>query len=147
MKKTITILICVFLVIITSLYAYYQSTQNNAENVKKFNLQYEKYFNKEIFGADVATLINMAIDNNVKYNIAKSDNNKYIEDDAYCLKVIIKFKDVDTNFEMESIDKVGIEGFVKNFSNSTFKIVDYKYNKNTNRLGKIVIEEVKIGNI
>lgn len=147
MKKTITILICIFLVIIISIYTYYQSRQNEVASVNKFNYQYEQYFDKEIYGTEVATLINKAIDNNVKYDIAKSENDKYIEDEKYCLKIIIKFKDVNTMYDMESIDKAGIEGFIMNFSKSIFKITDYKYNKETNRIGKLVIEEIKIGNI
>lgn len=147
MKKTIIILICIFLIIIISIYTYYHSRQNEMISVKKFNYQYEQYFDKEMYGADVATLINKAIDNNEKYEIVKNENDKYIEDEKYCLKVIIKFKDVDTMYEMESIDKAGMEGFLKNFSNSVFKITDYKYNKHTNRVGKIIVEEIKIGNI
>ena len=147
MKKTITVLICIFLLIIISIYNYYQSRQAEVATVQKFNYQYEQYFNKEIYGADVATIINKAIDNNAKYEVTKDKDNKYIEDEAYCLKVIIKFKDVDTLYEMESIDKAGIDGFIKNFNKSTFKIKEYKYNKDTNRIGKILIEETKIGNI
>ena len=147
MKKAIIILICIFLAIIVSLYTYYQSGQNKLANIQKYNYQYEQYFDKEIYGSDVVTIINKAIDNNEKYSIAKDENNKYIEDEKHCLKIILKFKGVDTLYEMESINKAGIEGFIKNFNNSTFKITDYKYNKDTNKIGKIIIEEVKIGNI
>ena len=48
---------------------------------------------------------------------------------------------------MESIDKAGIKGFMTNFNLSTFKITDYLYNEKTNRIGKIIIEEIQIGNI
>lgn len=147
MKKTLIVLFCIFLAIIISLYTYYQSTQKALENINKFNYQFEQYFDKEIFGAEVATFINKAIDNNEQYNISKSASGKYIEDNAYCLKIIIKFKDVDTLFEMESIDEAGIKGFMTNFNKSTFKITDYDYNDTTNRIGRIVIEEIKIGNI
>jgi len=147
MKKTIIVLFCIFLAIIISIYTYYQSTQKSLENINRFNYQFEQYFDKEFYGAEVATIINKAIDNNEQYNVSKNENGKYIEDNKYCLKIMIKFKDVDKLFEMESIDKSGIEGFISNFNRSIFKIVDYKYNKETNRIGKIVIEEIKIGNI
>lgn len=147
MKKTIIVLFCIFLAIIISLYSYYQSSQNALDNVKKFNYQFEQYFDKEIYGAEVATIINKAIDNNEQYNISKNLAGKYIEENAYCLKVLIKFKDVDNYYEMESIDKAGIKGFMTNFNLSTFKITDYLYNEKTNRIGKIIIEEIQIGNI
>lgn len=147
MKKTIIVLFCIFLAIIISLYAYYLNSQNILNSVKKFNYQFEQYFDKEFFGAEVATILNKAIDNNDRYEIPKTDKGKYIEDNAYCLKILIKFKDVDDFFEMESINSKGIENFVKNFNMSTFKITDYKYNEKTKRIGKIVIEEIKIGNI
>jgi len=147
MKKTITVLFCIFLAIIISLYTYYQNGQQALENVKKFNYQFEQYFDKEIYGAEVATIINKAIDNNEQYNISKDAKGKYLPDNAFCLKVMIKFKDIDTIYEMESINNAGIEGFVSNFNMSIFKIIEYEYNETTKRIGKLVIEEIKIGNI
>ena len=147
MKKTIIVLICIFIAIIISLYTYYQSTQSALQGVKKFNYQFEQYFDKEIYGADVVTIMSKAIDNNNKYGIARNEENKFIEDNKYCLKVMIKFKDVDQTFDMESIEKAGIEGFMQNFSKSTFKVIEYDYNEDSKRIGKIVIEEIQIGNI
>ena len=147
MKKTIIVLICIFIAIIISLYTYYQSTQSALQGVKKFNYQFEQYFDKEIYGADVVTIMSKAIDNNNKYDIARNEENKFIEDNKYCLKVMIKFKDVDQTFDMESIEKAGIEGFMQNFSKSTFKVIEYDYNEDSKRIGKIVIKEIQIGNI
>lgn len=147
MKKTIIVLFCIFIAIIISLYTYYQSTQSVLQGVKKFNYQFEQYFDKEIYGADVVTIMSKAIDNNTQYNIARNEENKFIEDNKNCLKVMIKFKDVDKIFDMESIEKSGIDGFMQNFSKSTFKIIEYKYNEESKRIGKIVIEEIQIGNI
>ena len=147
MKKTIIVLICIFIAIIISLYTYYQSTQSVLRGVKKFNYQFEQYFDKEIYGADVVTIMSKAIDNNNKYDIARNEDNKFIEDNKYCLKVMIKFKDVEQTFDMESIEKAGIEGFMQNFSKSTFKVIEHDYNEDSKRIGKIVIEEIQIGNI
>lgn len=147
MKKTIIVLFCNFIAIIISLYTYYQSTQSVLQGVKKFNYQFEQYFDKEIYGADVVTIMSKAIDNNNQYNIARDEENKFVEDNKNCLKVMIRFKDVDKTFDMESIEKAGIEGFMQNFSKSTFKIIEYKYNEESKRIGKIVIEEIQIGNI
>lgn len=147
MKKTIVVLCCIFIAIIVSLYTYYQNTQATLESVKKFNYQYEQYFEKEIYGSTVATIINQAIDNNAKYDISKDSKGRYIPDNEYCLKVLIKFKNVDALYEMESIYKAGVEGFMNNFGASVFKITDYEYNDSTKRIGKIIIEEIKIGNI
>lgn len=147
MKKTIIVLFCIFIAIIISLYTYYQSTQSVLQGVKKFNYQFEQYFDKEIYGADVVTIMSKAINNNNQYNIAKNEENKFIEDNKDCIKVMIKFKDVDKTFDMESIEKAGIESFMQNFSKSTFKIIEYKYNEESKKIGKIVIEEIQIGNI
>jgi len=147
MKKTIIVLFCIFLAILISLYSYYQSTQSTLDKVKKFNYQFEQYLDREIYGADVATIMNKAIDNNEQYEVPKNSNGRYIEDNKYCLKILIKFKDVDKYYEMESIDKAGIKGFMENFNLSTFEITDYSYNEKTGRIGKIIIEEIQIGNI
>ena len=147
MKKTIIVLFCIFIAIIISLYTYYQSAQSVWQGVKKFNYLFEQFFDKDIFGADVVTIMSKAIYNNNQYYIAKNEENKFIEDNKDCIKVMIKFKDVDKTFDMESIEKAGIESFMQNFSKSTFKVVEHDYNEDSKRIGNIVIEEIQIGNI
>ena len=147
MKKTIIVLICIFLAIVVSIYNYYLSRQNEVATVQKFNKQYEQYFDRDIASGDVATIINMATDNNEKYGIAKNSRGIYTDDGKNSVKVLLKFVDVDTIYEMEDITRVGVDGFLQNFASSVFRVADYTYSKATNRISRIVIEETDIGNI
>ena len=68
MKKFFIFLIILLLIICTICYTYlvYQAKYNNA---KQINAAFQKYYNKKIYGADLATAINKAIDYNTKNGI------------------------------------------------------------------------------
>ena len=70
MKKFIIFLVVILMIIATISYLYlnYKANYNIAQ---KENFQFESYYNQEIFGPDVATVINKAIDKNSNNNIKK----------------------------------------------------------------------------
>lgn len=65
MKKMIIFLAIVIVIIsgISYIYLNYKAEYNIS---KKANLEFEKYLNEEVYGVDLATIINRAIDNNQK---------------------------------------------------------------------------------
>ena len=74
--KKIIIFFVIILIIISSISYIYLNYKSDYNMAKKANLQFEKYLNKEVYGTDIATAINKAIDNNTKNEIEK--NNKGI---------------------------------------------------------------------
>ncbi len=144
MKKPIIILIILLIVIIaplTLMIAQYRAEQNE---IKQFNSKFEEYLDKDIWGTDVASLINYAIDNNEKYEIEKDENRKYIDDDKYCVKVQIKLESAGEEeelieYDMETIASLGTERFVMNFNLLKFKCTEIIYNS-YGRVSKIFFE-------
>ena len=105
-------------------------------------MEFEYYYEKEIQGIDIATIINKAIDNNIKYNVLKDDKGKYIENDETSIKVQIYILDNDKTYDMETIYGGGINNFVANYSAIKFKCTKIEYHKKTNRVKTIYIEQI-----
>lgn len=55
-----------------------QEQSKKVEEVTKFNTEFESYNKKRMFGVDVVTVINKAINNNAKMNIQDPDRRYYV---------------------------------------------------------------------
>lgn len=95
MKKFLIFLIIVLASICTISYTYliYQAKYNT---VKYQNSTFQKYYQKEIFGADLATVINRAIDSNIKNDVEKDSKSLFVGNDTNSIKINIKMTDNDT---------------------------------------------------
>lgn len=109
---------------------------------KKANLEFENYLYKDIYGTDVVTVINRAIDNNNKNEIEKNDKGIYINNNENSVNIEIKMIDNDTIYQMETIYNGGIENFVKYYSNIKFKCTDIKYHQKTQRVQYLLFEQI-----
>ena len=150
MKKTFfsIALIIVLLVAITLLWISNSRSQKN--EIQEFNFSFEKYLNKTIYGADVITIINKATDINEKNLVDKDENGFYNDDNADCIKVEIillhQTKDnkiEEKKYNMETLEKSGIDRFAESFSLTSFKCTDIEYNKD-NKINKIVVKQMEI---
>ena len=141
MKKFIVIF-SVFIIIILSLIYGYFNYKYSINVVEKQNAEYEYYYNKEIYGADLATIINKAVNSNEENNIKKDNKGKYIDDDKSSKKINIKITDNDTIYDMETIYNGGIDKFVKNFNIIKFKCTDIKYHASTNKIKSMYFEQL-----
>jgi flagellar basal body-associated protein FliL len=80
MKKTIIIIIIsIFIIIICTIYGMLITKRSKQNEVNKQNNYYEKYLNKEIYGTEVATIINKTVNQNEQNEIQKDQNNYYID--------------------------------------------------------------------
>lgn len=143
MKRIIVFLI-IILIIVISMFGMYLNYKMSYNEVKKDNLEFEQYYEKELQGIDIATLINKAIDNNIKYNVQKDLQGKYIENDETSIKIKIYILDNDTTYDMETIYSGGIDKFVQNYSLVKFKCTKIEYHKTTKRIKTIYIEQTNI---
>lgn len=143
MKKLFTIIAILFLVVLIILTMKIKQIQKEKIAIKNFNQEYEQYNKEEVYGSDVTTVMNKAIDNNEKFNIAKDENGSYIEDDSNSIKVEIKMILNDKTYTMEQINKLGMDSFIAYFSEITFKCSEIKYHEKTGKVSKIVFESTK----
>lgn len=141
MKKFFIFLIILLLIICTICYTYlvYQAKYNNA---KQINVAFQKYYNKKIYGADLATAINKAIDYNTKNGIEKNKDSLFIENETNSIKINIKMIDKDNIYPMEKIAASGIENFIDYYNKIQFECIDIQYHTNTNMVKSLLFEQI-----
>ncbi len=142
MKKIIYFLIFVFIIVIvmTSIYINYKVT---LKKIKEDNLQFEYYNQKEITGTDIATLINKAVDSNIKFNVGKDSKGKYIENNENSINIEIYIADNNKTYNMEILYNGGIDKFVKNYGNIKFKCTQIDYHEITKRVKKVYFRQIE----
>ncbi len=142
MKKYVLSIITIVLIIV-AIIAYkvydYKVNQNNMANNNK---TYNSFYEKEVLGTDVATLINKAIDNNNKNSVEKSDEGVYINNNNNSINIDIKFKDLDKPISMERIDELDSIKFVQNFGGFSFKCTKIEYHEKTGNVKYMYFEQV-----
>ena len=143
MKKNIIYILLIFCIITIYISAKVLNFRETKMQVKRFNAEYEQYLNKIIYGTDVVTVMNKAIDNNTKLKIEKDSENNYIENKETSIKIYIKMIGTEEKYSMELIDKVGINSFINNFNTIKFKSSEVKYHKKTGQLSEIIFEELE----
>ena len=70
-----------------------QSEKTFQEQLTAFNMQYEAYNKRIMYGTDIISVINKAIDNNEQYKIQKDENKTYKNDGKYSTEITIKLKE------------------------------------------------------
>ena len=147
MKKTILFISIILLVIIILCIMRISGNSKKVQIIKAQNQQYEQYLKKEIYGTDVMSLINKAIDNNEKNNVSKDKKQNFIENDknSIIIEIIMITNEANqktTTYRMETINKVGIAEFISNFNTAKFKITNIQYHKQTGKIKYIEITQL-----
>ena len=145
MKKTVIVFGILFLTIILIVSVSLTQNKENLMAIQKENAEYEKYKEGQVFGTQVASLINKATNENLKNEVKQDEKGFFIENETNSVKIEIKLqneKDLKT-YQMETIQKVGTEGFVKNFNLILFKCTSIEYHEQTKRVAKVVFEQIE----
>ena len=143
MKKFIIFLIVVFAIVCSMSYLY-MINQSNERVVKQKNEVFERYYQKEVYGADIATAINKAMNNNYKNHVEKDSQNLYIENTTNSIKISIKMIDNDTIYPMEVFANGGIQNFMEYYNMIQFKCTDIQYHEQTKLVKSLVFEQITI---
>lgn len=138
-KLAIIFLIGVILIVgISYMYINYKASYNEA---RKTNYQFESYYEKEFYGADVVTLINKAYDNNLTSGVERDKNGIFIENDTNSIKIDVKIIDNDTLYNMETLYIGGMDKFVENYNGIKFKCTKIEYHPNR-KIRYMLIEQI-----
>ena len=144
-KSFILIFIILLIAIIISAIGI-NANANKLATQKQANKEYEQYKNKEIYGTDVVSLINKAVNENKNNNIELDENEKYIQNETNSINIEVVLitneeKLETTTYSMETIQKVGISEFISNFNTAKFRITKLEYHKKTGRIKYIEITQ------
>ena len=117
MKKIAIFFLCIIIIIsgITYLYLNYKAQQNEA---KIKNREFNSYLNQEIYGSELATIINRAIDNNITNEVQKDNRGKYINNDNNSINIDVKMLDYKKTYNMEIFYNGKISKFVEAYGNT-----------------------------
>ena len=83
--KKISIFLVIVLTIVAAIGFKYMSYKNEYNAIQKENKEFEEYKDKEVYGLEVGTMINKAVDKNTKNKIEKDNNGNFIQNDKKML--------------------------------------------------------------
>ena len=106
------------------------------------NVQYESYEGKEIYGTDLATLINKATDENIRNEVQKGDDGLYIDNGTNSVRIDIHFTDDDTIHSMEEIYNSGADTFMQYYNQVRFKCTKVEHHDKTKLVSYLFFEQI-----
>lgn len=142
MKKTLISIILIIFVLTASTYLFLLNLQNKQKAVRDENQEFEYYLNKTIYGKDLATIIDRAIDKNEKNRIEKDEKNHYIENEENSIRIEVKIEETKKTYAMEEIYKNNIQEFMKHFNLAKFTCTMIEYHNKTGKIKKMVFQEI-----
>ncbi len=140
--KKIAIFFLIIIIIIVGISYLYLNYKANYYTAKRENQQFESYEGQEIYGTDVTTIINKAVDNNHKNDIKKDNKGKYINNDINSIQIEVKMLDNEKSYSMESLYGGGMDKFVQYYGEIKFKCTKIDYHKTTNRIKYMLLEQI-----
>lgn len=140
--KKIAIFFGIIVILICGTSYLYLNYKVNYNEAKKANLEFDRYLNEEVYGVDLATIINRAIDNNQKNEVEKNNKGIYLNNDTNSISIEIKMTDNNSIYQMETIYNGGIQNFINYYSNIKFKCVNVKYHESTNKVKYLLFEQI-----
>ena len=142
--KKIFIFLAIVVIIVAIVGVRYISYKSEYNAVRRENADFEKYKDQEVYGLDVASIMNKAVDKNTKNKIEKDDNGNFIQNDENSIEIEIYMSDNETTYKMENIYDAGTEQFVQYYGNIKFKCSNIEYHKKTGRIKYILFEQQPI---
>ncbi|MCI8383631.1 MAG: hypothetical protein HFJ33_01990 [Clostridia bacterium] len=133
------LLIVIIVVGISYLYLNYKASYYEAQ---KENKQFSSYENQEIFGVELATIINKAVDNNQNNEVEKDNKKKYMDNDNNSIKIEVQMIDNEKKYDMETLYAGGMNQFVQFYSQIKFKCTQIQYHKTTNKVKYMLFEQI-----
>ena len=143
MKKTLLLVSIPILVILFSTIGLLITKNTTNRLLKQENSKYECYLNRTIYGTEVATIINKAINQNENNQVQKDEKKHYIENNENIIKIEIKMLTTGKTYPMEEIYNNDMTQFVQNFNFIQFKCTKLEYHKSSGKVKKLLFEEVE----
>ena len=141
MKKFIIFLIGIG-IIVTIVAGVYLKCRMLINETKRENSQYEQYYQKEIYGTDLATLMNKVVDSNINNEVGKDENGIYIDNGKNSIRIDIQFTDDDSIHTLEEIYNSDTGVFVQYYNQIKFKCTKIEYHEQTGKVSYLYFEQI-----
>ena len=140
--KKIAIFFLIVIIITVGISYMYLNYKANYNTSKKENLQFESYYNEEVYGADLTSVINKAYDNNLTNQVSMDNKGIFEENATNSIEIEIKIIDNDTIYKMETLYQGGMDNFVQYYGGIEFKCTKIEYHKFTNKVKYMLFEQI-----
>lgn len=140
--KKLAIFFLIIIIIIVGMSYLYLNYKANYYETKKENYQFSSYEGQEMYGAEVATLVNKAVDNNESNQVLKDEKGRYINNDNNSIQMEIIMLDNDKIYTMETLYRGGMDKFVQYYNQIKFKCTRLEYHKTTNKVKYMLLEQI-----
>ena len=140
--KKILIFLVIIIIVIAIVIVRYSSFDSEKNLIMKENKEFEQYNGKEVYGLELATVINKAVDENTKNRIKKDDKGIFIQNEKDSIQVEIYMQDNETTYKMEQFYNAGTEQFVKHYGNIKFKCSKIEYHEETGKISYMFFEQI-----
>lgn len=140
--KKLAIFFLIVIIIIVGISYLYLNYKANYYTAQRENKQFESYEGQEIYGTEVATIINKATDSNQNNEIPKDQKGKYIDNDSNSIQIEINMLDNEKRYTMETLYAGGMDKFVQYYGEIKFKCTSLQYHKTTNKVKYMLFEQI-----
>lgn len=140
--KKLAIFFLILVIIVVGISYMYLNYKANYYEAQRENKQFESYNGQEIYGSELTTIINKAIDNNENNEIQKDSKGKYMNNDDNSIQIDIKMLDNDKTYSMETLYSGGMDKFVQYYSEIKFKCTKLDYHQATNKVKYMLFEQI-----
>ena len=140
--KKIVIILAIVLSLVSIIAFQYYSYQVDYQITIEENAEYEQYQDKEIYGIDLATIINKTVDKNAKNGIQKGEKGNFIPNDTNSIEIEIFIKDNEKMYRMEIFYNNGTEEFLRYYGNIKFKCSNIEYHEKTGKIKYLLFEQL-----
>lgn len=140
--KKLAIFFLVIVIVIVGISYMYLHYKANYYTAQRENKQFESYDGQEVYGTELTTIINKAVDNNQNNEVQKDDKGKFIDNDNNSIQIDIKMLDNEKTYTMETLYNGGMDKFVQYYSEITFKCTKLEYHKTTNKVKYMLFEQI-----
>ncbi len=140
--KKLAIFFLIIIIIVVGISYLYLNNKAKFYEAQRENRQFESYNQKEIYGSELTTIINKAVDNNKNNEVLKDDKGNYINNENNSIQIEIKMLDNDKTYAMETLYNGGMDKFIQYYSDIKFKCTDLQYHKATNKVKYLLFEQV-----
>ena len=140
--KKILIFLTIAIIIVAIVEMKYYSYRAEHRVIVEENSQYEAYIDKEIYGIDLATLMNKAVDKNTKNKVSKTEEGIFIPNETNSIEIEIYIRDNDTTYKMERFYNSGTEMFIQYYGHIRFILSKIQYHESTQRVKYLLFEQI-----
>ena len=140
--KKLAIFFLIIIIIVVGISYLYLNYKAQFHEAQRENRQFESYEGKEIYGSELTTIINKAVDNNKNNEVPKDNKGKYVNNENNSIQIEIRMLDNDKTYSMETLYNGGMDKFVAYYSDIKFKCTNLQYHKTTNKVKYLLFEQI-----